>query len=106
MSSGEKCVFCGLETLEKVRPFTSETRAKCHTVLQYRRSKPIARKSRCTYVDVELPNETSNDGYHAQCYKRFTAIKIPADSGVPGEEMCNVLVTSTTNEVVGTSTDE
>lgn len=48
--------------------------------MEYRRRKPILRKSRTAYDKVELPAETSlNEGYHRQCYKLFTAVKIPFD---------------------------
>lgn len=75
-----KCVFCGKKTCEKIKKFTPETLKKCITILEYRKVKPVVRKSSNTYATVELSEETSlNDGYHAQCYKLFTAIKIPSD---------------------------
>lgn len=75
-----KCVFCGETTLQKTIKFTLETLKKCINILEYRRSKPVFRKSRTTYDNLELSMESSlNDVYHAQCYKLFTAIKIPRD---------------------------
>lgn len=75
-----KCVFCGESTLQKTIKFTVETLKKCVNILEYRRSKPVIRKSRGTYDNLELSMESSlNDLYHAQCYKLFTAIKIPRD---------------------------
>lgn len=60
--------------------FTLETLQKCINVLEYRRSKPVLRKSRTTYDNLEISIESSlNEVYHAQCYKLFTAIKIPRD---------------------------
>ncbi|VVD03790.1 unnamed protein product, partial [Leptidea sinapis] len=57
-----------------------ETLKNCVNILEYRRSKPVIRKSRGTYDNLELSMESSlNDLYHAQCYKLFTAIKIPRD---------------------------
>ncbi|CAH2100857.1 unnamed protein product [Euphydryas editha] len=57
-----------------------ETLKKCVNILEYRRSKPVIRKSRGAYDNLELSRESSlNDLYHAQCYKLFTAIKIPRD---------------------------
>ncbi|XP_077263749.1 uncharacterized protein LOC143898274 isoform X3 [Temnothorax americanus] len=73
-----KCVFCGQNKLGKIVKFTPVTIKKCLAVLEYRRSKPVLRKSRTTYDNVELSAENSlNEGYHSQCYKLFTAIKIP-----------------------------
>ncbi|XP_024893101.1 uncharacterized protein LOC112468205 [Temnothorax curvispinosus] len=97
---------------------------KCLTVLEYRRSKPVLRKSQTTYDNVELSAKNSlNEGYHAQCYKLFTAIKVPYNfpnleqqesaaecdnapevSGESSESY--VPVTSTTTQGAGTSTDE
>lgn len=75
-----KCVFCGETTLQKTIKFTLETLQKCINVLEYRRSKPVLRKSRTTYDNLEISIESSlNEVYHAQCYKLFTAIKIPRD---------------------------
>ena len=75
-----KCVFCGQNTFQRIITFSSVTIKKCKRVLEYRRNKSFVRKSRTTYNNVELPAETSlNEGYHAQCYKWFTAIKIPSD---------------------------
>lgn len=75
-----KCIFCGETTLEKTIKFTLETLQKCINILEYRRSKPVLRKSRTTYNDLELSIESSlNKIYHAHCYKLFTAIKIPRD---------------------------
>ncbi|CAH1983855.1 unnamed protein product [Acanthoscelides obtectus] len=75
-----KCVFCGENTLQKTIKFTLQTLQKCLNVLEYRRSKPVVRKSRTTYDNLELSIESSlNEVYYAQCYKLFTAIKIPRD---------------------------
>lgn len=75
-----KCVFCGESTLQKTINYTVATLKKCVNILEYRRSKPVIRKSRGTYDNLELSMESSlNDLYHAQCYKLFTAIKIPRD---------------------------
>lgn len=74
------CVFCGETTLQKTIKFTLETLQKCVNILDYRRSKPVLRKSRTTYDDLKLSIESSlNEVYHAQCYKLFTAIKIPVN---------------------------
>lgn len=73
-----KCVFCGEATLQKTIKFTLDTLQKCINILEYRRSKPVFRKSRTRYDNLELSKESSlNEVYHAQCYKLFTAIKIP-----------------------------
>lgn len=119
-----KCVFCGQRTFDKIVIFTPETLKKCLRVLEYRRSKPVLRKSRTTYDNVELSAEISiYEGYHAQCYKLFTAIKIPSNfqtltqqesavecSNAPetsGECFeSDVFVTSTLSEAAGTSTEE
>lgn len=75
-----KCVFCEKETCEKIKKFTPETLKKCMTILEYRKVKPVRRKSSNAYATVEISDETSlNDGYHTQCYKLFTAIKILSD---------------------------
>lgn len=75
-----KCVLCEKETCEKIKKFTPDTLRKCITILEYRRVKPVRRKSSNAYATVKISNETSlNDGYHIQCYKLFTAIKIPSD---------------------------
>lgn len=75
-----KCVFCGETTLQKTIKFTLETLKKSINILDYRQSKPVLRKSRKTYDNLELSIESSlNEVYHAQCYKLFTAIKIPLD---------------------------
>lgn len=75
-----KCVFCREITLQKTIKFVLETLQKCINVLEYRRSKPVLRKSRTTYDNLELSIESSlNEVYHAQCYKLFTAIKLPRD---------------------------
>lgn len=130
-----KCIFCGETTLQKTIQFTLETLQKCINVLEYRRSKPVLRKSRTTYDNLELSIESSLNGvYHAQCYKLFTAIKIPRDfqylqqqksvveydnasevsgnsseSHAPVSGECSkshATVDSTSTEAVGTSTDE
>lgn len=106
-------------------------------VLEYRRTKPIKRKSRSNYNEVELSAQTSlNEVYHAQCYKLFTAIKVPADFKKKSATECNtapeilekncefsipastatqiadssaelsIPSTSATTQVAGTSTDE
>ncbi|KAK9873250.1 hypothetical protein WA026_021739, partial [Henosepilachna vigintioctopunctata] len=68
------------ESGEKIKHFTPVTFKKCINILEYRKVKPVFRRSSSTYASVELSEETSlNDGYHAQCYKLFTAIKIPSD---------------------------
>lgn len=42
--------------------------------------KPVRRISSNAYATIEISNETSlNDSYQTQCYKPFTAIKIPPD---------------------------
>ncbi|XP_049881903.1 uncharacterized protein LOC126377895 [Pectinophora gossypiella] len=74
-----KCVFCEKNTDKKTIKFTSETLKKCKTVMEYCRSKPNVRKSRKKYNNIELSDESLNEGYHAKCYKLFTAIQIPAD---------------------------
>lgn len=43
-----KCVFCGESTLQKTIKFSVETLKKCVNILEYRRSKPVIRKSRGT----------------------------------------------------------
>ncbi|XP_045534258.1 zinc finger and BTB domain-containing protein 17 isoform X1 [Papilio machaon] len=100
MSDNVNCVFCGQEkTFEKVIKFTSETIKKCRTVLKYRQNKVVRRKLRTSYDKVELSDETLNGGYHPQCYKLFTAIKIPPDF-----EMQQKIEVAFDN--AGTSTDE
>ena len=75
-----QCVFCGETNLQKTIKFTLETLNRCTKILEYRRSKPVLRKSRTTYDNLELSIESSlNKEYHAQCYKLFTAIKIPPE---------------------------
>lgn len=75
-----KCVFCGETNLQKTVKFTLDTLQKCINVLEYRRSKPVLRKSRTTYENLRLTKESSlYEVYHAQCYKLFTAVKIPRD---------------------------
>lgn len=75
-----KCVFCGESNLQKTVKFTVDTLEKCINILEYRRSKPVLRKSRTTYENLRITKESSlNEVYHAQCYKLFTAIKIPRD---------------------------
>lgn len=129
-----KCVFCGESNLQKTIKFKVETLKKCVNILEYRWSKPLVRKSRGTYDNLELSMESSlNDIYHAQCYKLFTAIKIPRDfqylqqqikverdnvpkaSGNSSETHAPVsgecseahsTVDSLSTEVAGTSTDE
>ncbi|XP_077260671.1 uncharacterized protein LOC143896590 [Temnothorax americanus] len=45
-----KCVFCGQNKLGRIVKFTPVTIKKCFTVLEYRRSKPVLRKSQTTKV--------------------------------------------------------
>ncbi|KAL3278935.1 hypothetical protein HHI36_016453 [Cryptolaemus montrouzieri] len=88
----KKCVFCAQETLEKIIYFTPETLKKSLSVLEYRRAKPIKRKSRSNYSDVQLFDEKSlSEVYHAQCYKLFTAVKIPADFKKESGTECNIV---------------
>lgn len=63
-----KFVFCD-ETLQKTIKFTLETLKKCINILE-----PVLRKSRELTIESSL-----NKVYHAQCYRLFTAIKIPRD---------------------------
>ncbi|XP_014372173.2 uncharacterized protein LOC106721668 [Papilio machaon] len=119
--NSEICVFCRDQTFDKVIKFTAETIKKCKTVLEYRQNKMIKRKSRTSYNKVEIPDETSfKDGYHAQCYKLFTAIKIPPDFQKPqkSEAECDNALqvsgdskiyfsdSSSTTQVAGTIRDE
>ncbi|KAL3278284.1 hypothetical protein HHI36_013618 [Cryptolaemus montrouzieri] len=65
----------------------NEDKKKC-----YRRAKPIKRKSRSNYSDVQLFDEKSlSEVYHAQCYKLFTAVKIPADFKKESGTECNIV---------------
>lgn len=99
-----KCVFCGESTLQKTIKFTVKTLKKCVNILEYRRSKPVFRQSRGTYDDLELSMESSlNDLYHAQCYKLFTAIKIPRDFQYLQDQ--SVVEHDNTPEVSGNSSE-
>lgn len=75
-----KCVFCHEANNEKIINFTQKTLEKCTTILEYRRVKAVRKKPNRAYTTVEISNETSlSHGYHAHCYKLFTAIKVPSD---------------------------
>ncbi|KAL3288501.1 hypothetical protein HHI36_002942 [Cryptolaemus montrouzieri] len=72
--------------------FYSRNFKKSLSVLEYRRAKPIKRKSRSNYSDVQLFDEKSlSEVYHAQCYKLFTAVKIPADFKKESGTECNIV---------------
>lgn len=101
-----------------------KTLKKCINVLKYRQSKPVLRKSRTTYDNVELSMKSSlNTVYYGHCYKLFTAIKIPPDfqnlnqelsvvehdnaSEVSGESSeSHAPIDSATTQAAGTSTDK
>lgn len=86
-----KCVFCSEPLTAKFATFTTETLKKCKTVFECRQNKPSVRKARTTYDNLKLPDDASGDAaYHAQCYKWFTAIKIPADFSKNTEQLCAV----------------
>lgn len=100
-----KCVFCGKTTLQKTIKFTLDTLQKCINILESRRSKPILRKSRTTYDDLEISIDSSlNEVYHAQCYKLFTAIKIPRDFQYLQHQQ-SVIESDNASEVSGNSSE-
>ncbi|GBP88409.1 hypothetical protein EVAR_71174_1 [Eumeta japonica] len=53
-----KCVICGEETCEKIQNFTPETLKKCKIILEYRKGKPVRRRSSNAYKKVEISDET------------------------------------------------
>ncbi|KAK9873016.1 hypothetical protein WA026_020361 [Henosepilachna vigintioctopunctata] len=94
------CVFCAQDaTSNKLIKFTPEILKKCLVVMEFRRTKPARRKSLSNYSDVNLSSEKSlNDYYHAQCYKLYTAVRIPVVSTITP-----IADTSTDNSVSGLS---
>lgn len=122
------CVFCAQDaTSNKLIKFTPEILKKCLVVMEFRRTKPARRKSRSNYSDVHLSSEKSlNDHYHAQCYKLYTAVRIPVvsttqiadistDNSVSGLSQAPQSASTSTDDsisgsqatqVAGTSTDD
>lgn len=101
-----KCVFCSELLTAKFATFTTETLKKCKTVFEYRQNKRSVRKSRTTYDNLKLPDDASGDAaYHPQCYKWFTAIKIPADFCKNTEQLCARAVESNIDPEIPASVD-
>lgn len=70
MSKEKTCVFCRETKNENVINFTDSHLQSCHFILERRKLWDKI------YRDVELPEiANSTEGYHANCYSLFTALK-------------------------------
>ncbi|KAL3278848.1 hypothetical protein HHI36_016368 [Cryptolaemus montrouzieri] len=82
----KKCVFCAQETLEKIIYFTSETLKKSLSVLEYRRAKPIKRKSRKSELRQHLLRTKYIACLWRNAHFRIASEMSPTDFGWKNEE--------------------
>lgn len=62
-----KCVICG-NANPKIVKFTKEIFDKYVNIVKFRQQKGLK------YSDLAIPSDFNDNGYHASCYKKITAL--------------------------------